>query len=130
MCRLLGQPAADIPADPQFLRARIAQITTTGAGLSQARWRNVKSLVNAVLTITGASVMGRRSAAALLPEWRDLIARVPDRYDRAKLSKLARFCSLRGLTPEEVNDAVLTVLARCSCAAQSSGRSKSSGMRA
>src|SRR5262249_24811634 len=76
--------------------------------LSEARWRNVKSLFNAALTITGASAMGRRSAAALLPEWSSLIARIPDRYDRAKLSKFARFCSLRGVTPEEVNDEVLT----------------------
>jgi integrase len=107
LCRLIGQPAGDIPADPQLLRARIAQITATGAGLSEARWRNVKSLVNAALTITGASAMGRRSAAALLPEWSNLIATITDRYDRAKLSKFARFCSLRGSTPEQVTDAVL-----------------------
>jgi hypothetical protein len=86
----------------------IAQITATGAGLSQARWRNVRSLFNAALASAGASTIGRRSNAALLPAWRDLMARMPDRYDRAKLSKLARFCSLRGLTPEQVNDAVLT----------------------
>jgi integrase len=108
MGRLLGHPASDIPADPRLLRARIAQITGAGAGLSEARWRNVKSLFNAALTIVGASAMGRRSTAALLPEWRDLIARISDRYDRAKLSKLARFCSLRGLTPKQVTDAVLT----------------------
>ncbi len=108
MSRLLGQPATDIPADPRLLRGRIAQITATGAGLSAARWRNVKSLFNAALTITGASTMGRRSTAALQPEWRDLLARISDRYDRAKLSKLARFCSLRALTPEQVDDAVLT----------------------
>ena len=100
MSRLLGQPATDIPADPRLLRGRVAQITAAGAGLSPARWRNIKSLFNAALTITGASATGRRSTAALRPEWRDLLARIPDRYDRAKLSKLARFCSLRALTPE------------------------------
>lgn len=108
MCRLLGQPATEIPADPEVLRKHIAQITAMAAGLSQARWRNVRSLFNAALMIAGASAMGRRSTTPLRPEWSDLIARVPDRYDRAKLSKLARFCSLRGLTPENVNDAVLT----------------------
>jgi len=107
MGRPFGQPLADIPADPQLLRARIAQITATGAGLSEARWRNVKSLVNAALTITGASAMGRRSTAALLPEWSNLISTITDRYVRAKLSKFARFCSLRGSTPEQVTDAVL-----------------------
>lgn len=108
MSRLLGQPAADVLADPQLLRGRIAQITAVGAGLSPARWRNVKSLFNSALTITGASTMGRRSKAALRPEWRELLARMSDRYDRAKLSKLARFCTLRALTPEQVTDAVLT----------------------
>jgi integrase len=108
MGRLFGQPLTEIPADPRLLRARITQITATSAGLSEARWRNVKSLFNAALAIVGASAMGRRSNAALEPEWRDLITRIPDRYDRAKLSKFARFCSQRGLTPEEVNDEVLT----------------------
>ena len=55
MSRLLGLPATDIPADPQLLRGRVAQITAAGAGLSPARWRNIKSLFNAALTITGAS---------------------------------------------------------------------------
>jgi integrase len=108
MSRLLGLPAADIPADPQLLRGRVAEITAVGAGLSPARWRNVKSLFNSALTITGASAAGRRSKAALLPEWRELLTRISDRYDRAKLSKLARFCSLRAMTPEQVTDAVLT----------------------
>jgi integrase len=106
--RLLGQPATAIPADPKLLRGRIAEITAAGAGLSPARWRNAKSLVNAALTITGASTMGRRSTATLRPEWHELLARVSDRYDRAKLSKLARYCSHRALPPEEVNDEVLS----------------------
>jgi integrase len=108
MSRILGLPATDILADPQLLRGRIAQITAVGAGLSPARLRNVKSLFSSTLTITGASTMGRRSKALLQPEWRELLARMSDRYDRAKLSKLARFCSLRALTPEQVTDAVLT----------------------
>lgn len=108
MSRLLGLPATDIPADPRLLRGRVAQITAAGAGLRPGRWRNIKSLCNAALTITGASTGGRRSTAALHREWRDLLARIPDRYDRAKLSKLARFCSLRAQTPEQVNDTLLT----------------------
>jgi integrase len=108
MSRLLGQPATAIPADPKLLRGRIAEITAAGAGLSPARWRNAKSLVSAALTITGASTMGRRSTATLRPDWHGLLARVSDRYDRAKLSKLARYCSHRALPPEEVNDEVLS----------------------
>jgi integrase len=108
MSRLLGQPATDIPADPQLLRGRLAQITAAGAGLRPARWRNVKSLFNSALTLAGASAAGRRSTVALRPEWHELLARISDRYDRAKLSKLARFCSLRALPPEGVTDEVLT----------------------
>jgi hypothetical protein len=37
MSRLLGQPATDIPADPQLLRGRVAQITAAAAGLRAAR---------------------------------------------------------------------------------------------
>lgn len=108
MCRILGQPASHIQADPRFLRGRIAQITAASAGLSEARWRNVKSLFNSALMIVGASAIGRRSNAALQPEWRDLMALIPDRYDRAKLSRFARFCSQRGITLEQVDDGVLS----------------------
>jgi integrase len=106
--RVLGQPLTDIPADPRLLKARIAQITATSAGLNEANWRNVKSRFNAALTIVGASAMGRRSTAALLPEWRDLISRISDRYDRWKLSNFAHFCSDHGVSLEQVNDTVLT----------------------
>jgi integrase len=109
MGRVVGQSLADIPADPRFLRARTSQITAISAGLSEARWRNVRSLVNTLLMTTGASAMGRRSTAALLPEWRDLIARMTDRYDRAKLTRFARFCGQRGLIPQHVNDTVVVV---------------------
>jgi integrase len=108
MSGVLGQPVTDIPADPRLLRPRIAQITAISVNIKEARWRNVKSLFNAALTISGTSTMGRRSSATLAPEWRDQIARIPDRYDRAKLSKLARFCSLQGVPPNGVDDAVLT----------------------
>jgi hypothetical protein len=108
MSRLLGQPAIDIPADPRLLRGSIAQITGVGAGLSPGRWRNVKSLFNTALTMTGASTMGRRSIATLGPQWCEPLARVSDRYERAKLSKLARYCSLHAVTPGQVSDAVLT----------------------
>jgi integrase len=105
--RALGQPLTEIPADPQFLRMRVAPFTAISAGFSEDRWRNIKSLVNALLTTTGASAIGRRSTAALLPEWRDLIARMTDRYDRAKLTRFGRFCGQRGLIPQDVNDTVL-----------------------
>ena len=108
MSGLLGQPATDIPADPQLLGGRVAQITAAGAGLRPARWRNIRSLLSSALKITGASEAGRRSTRALRPEWDELLTRIPNRYDRAKLSKLARSCSHRALLPEEVNDEVLS----------------------
>jgi integrase len=108
MSRLLGQPATAIPADPQLLRARVTQITAAGAGLRPTRLRNVKSLFSSALTITGVNAVGRRSTTDLRADWRELLARISNRYDRAKLSRLARFCSLRALMPEQVNDAVLT----------------------
>ncbi len=109
MSRLLGQPATDIPADPQLLRGRVAQITAAGAGLRPAPLAQYQvALQRRADDHGGERAGGRRSTAALHPEWRDLLARIPDRYDRAKLSQLARICSLRALTPEQVNDTVLT----------------------
>src|SRR5438445_1283904 len=58
MSRLLALPPSEVAADPKALRSRLSQMTAIGVGLSLPRWRNVKSLFNAALTLTGATSLG------------------------------------------------------------------------
>jgi hypothetical protein len=57
VCKLLGLPAAECDCDPQLLRPRLGQITASGSGLKPGRLRNVRSLFNSALTLTGVTSM-------------------------------------------------------------------------
>src|SRR2546430_473182 len=70
--RLRQLPLSEISADPEALRTFLGQITAASASLSPGRWRNVKSLFRAALTLTGVTVTGARSRNAMSPEWLEL----------------------------------------------------------
>jgi len=107
MARLLGLPPADIAADPEALRYRLRPMTAASTGVSPRRWRNLKSLFNMALTVTGVTSTGQRSRDVISADWLELLNRISDRYERARLSKLARYCSLRSITPSGITEAVV-----------------------
>ena len=106
IAKLLGQPAGDIEADPAAIRQRLVPLTAASAGTSPGRWRNLRSLFTAALNLAGVSVVRRRKRDTLLPAWRELLGRVPDRYERSRLSRLASHCSANGIAPEQLDDAI------------------------
>jgi len=106
LCRALGQIPADVPADAVILRRRMKDLSAPAVSLSKGSWRNVKSLVSKALALAGVTVVAGRAKAALLPEWKGLLAQAPDTC-RYRLSRLARYCSGRGLAPVAVDDAVM-----------------------
>lgn len=106
IAKLLGQPASDIEANPPAIRQRLTSFTAASTGVSHGRWRNLRSLFAAALNLAGVSVVRRRRRDALSPAWQELLSRVPDRYERFRLSRLASHCSASNIAPEQVNDAV------------------------
>ena len=96
---LIGIPAADIPADAAVLRRRLSILTPAGAGMTPRRFKNVRALLTAALDLTGAKVVRRHSRYALTPAWRNLLARVNERYERARLSRFFGYASGRGVEP-------------------------------
>ena len=105
-CRALGQIPADVPADAAILRRRMKDLSAPAVGLSRGSWRNTKSLVGKALALAGITIVAGRAKAALMPGWKELLARAPDEC-RYRLSRLARYCSGRGLPPVAVDDAVM-----------------------
>jgi integrase len=101
---LIGMPPSDIPADVAILRRRLSLLTPAAAGMTPGRFRNVRSLLAAALDATGASVVRRHSLDGLAPDWKELLARVPDRYERARLSRFFGFATARGIAPDQVDD--------------------------
>ncbi len=109
---LLGRRPEEIAVDVEALRRQVALFTPAAARMSPRRWRNVRSLFTAALTLTGVPMIRRRQKASWSPAWRHLLERVPDTYDRARLSRLAAYCSIQNIQPDQVGHEVVANFAR------------------
>ena len=107
LCRLLARPPSDVIANPTELRQQLARISPNSTGLSRGRVRNLKSLVGQALLLVGVTSLPRRSRAPLPQPWRDLLARLDDRYQRSHLTRFARYCADRDIAPEMVDDTIM-----------------------
>ena len=106
LCRVLGKTPAEVPADPGVLGRALRRALPATAGISPARWANIKSLVLQALRLTGCRVLPGRSLHPLTPAWAALNALLPTRYDRAGLSRLMHYCAGQGIPPDAVDQAV------------------------
>ena len=108
VAQFLGESPDAITADPASLRDRLALLSAAAVGVSQQRWRNIRSLAAAALDLAGARMVRRRIRGQDLPaSWAELLGRIGNRYERARLSRLASYCSVSGIAPEQVDDAVI-----------------------
>jgi integrase len=105
VARLLDHPAADLPADPAAIRQRLAVFTAAGAGMSDRRWRNCRSLLTAAFNLAGVRAV-RRRRAPLAPDWEALLQGVNETFERFRLSRLASYCSEHAISPDQLDDAV------------------------
>lgn len=109
MCRALGQPPDSLPASFELLRGRLAAFHPLSAGIRPKRWQNIRSDVSFALRHFGpVPPVTRRAPLPTHPEWQCFRKAIGDHEHLSwKLSRLARYCSERGTTPSEVNDAVM-----------------------
>lgn len=106
-CKALGFEPAHVPANHSYFRQRLKGFHPLEAGVKKKRWQTIKSDVNAALALKGISKGQTRGLAPISPEWLDLKRfMVNQRYDWG-FSRLARFCSNKGLGPVAVNDEVM-----------------------
>lgn len=104
---LLDRPLAQIPADPRLLAARLGEIAPAARGLGQKAWNNLRSLLRKALSLVQSMAPGRH-LGPLSAEWQALFDQIPNRGQRARLSRLAHHCSAAGTGPAAVDDAVMT----------------------
>src|SRR5689334_15160717 len=71
VARMLGRPAEAIPAEPRLLARLLKEIAPEAAGISRARWNNVRSLLRSALELTRPMMPGRQSQL-LSPAWQAL----------------------------------------------------------
>jgi integrase len=108
LARAIGRRLEEIPANPRYLRERLANMTPAMANVSQGRWNNVLSLTRSALKRAGLSTMPGRSTEPLQREWVDLFRHLNHRRLREGLSRFARYCSRLGIPPSEVTETVAT----------------------
>jgi len=108
-CDVLQLDPAGTPANFSTFRAGLVGFHPLSVGVQKKRWQTIRSDVTFALKYAGVSSVEPKRRLAVEPEWRAL-------YDQMKadglkwawgLSRLARFCSDRGIAPQQVAPAVL-----------------------
>ena len=115
LCRVLGRLPHELPADTALLNRLMRTALPAAVGVTPARWANVRSLVLRAMSRTGCRIMPGRRLHPLAPAWAALDGGLPDRFARAILSRLMRWCSAEGIAPEEVDQAVVERFGRALC---------------
>ena len=105
--RVIGLPAADIPASPAFLQPRLADVAVVAHGFSKGHWANTRSRFAAALKVAGVPLVPGKRRTPLSPAWAAFQARLPDKWLRSGTSRFAGYCSALGIAPSKVNDEVL-----------------------
>lgn len=103
----LHRTPAEIPANHGYLRRAFERIEHGTLGIGRARFRNVQSLVKRGLEVAGVPTSGRSYLAPLNPIWTALRESITDPYPRECIQRFMRFCSVKGIGPEQVNDRVV-----------------------
>jgi hypothetical protein len=98
----VGAALEEIPADPLLISGRLNDITPGSIGLSRGGLNNLRSLLLSAISLVQRTSPGRH-LNRLSPEWHGL-GLVKSRSDRIALSRIAHFCSARGIGPNAVND--------------------------
>jgi integrase len=99
--KVLGRPLREVPADPAALAPLLAKANPMSARMKPARWSRIQTLVRAALAKAGYQVMPGRDLAPTSPAWEQLLAGRSARI-RHGLSRFSKWCSRRGVEPEQV----------------------------
>ena len=107
VARVLDREAGLIPALPSRLREEFAQVLPAAHRISLKTWATVRSNVLSAIELSGVAKIVRTSRHTVTPEWHALWQLLPSKRLRNGLSRFCRYASAQGITPSEVDDAVL-----------------------
>jgi hypothetical protein len=97
----------DISLHPKQLRGLLVPGAPATEHLSRKSLQNLRSDLAAAIALSGLRPLLRTARAKLNPAWVGCRALVTDKGISAVLYRLSAFCSARGISPEDVNDAVM-----------------------
>ena len=101
-----GTPLATIALDARYLVDDRIKLIRQHTQITKARRSNIVTLLNQVLRRAGVLTVGARRGGLTSHAWTVLINSLPTLSARASLSSLAKFCSARAITPNQMTLAV------------------------
>ena len=107
VARVLDREPGRIPALPSKLREEFAKVHPAAHRISAKTWATVRSNVLSAIELSGVAKIVRTSRHTVTPEWHALWQLLPTERLRHGLSRFIRYASAQGITPAEVDDAVL-----------------------
>jgi integrase len=107
VARLHGDEPGRIRLEIPTISQRLASAMPAAAGLSQKTLANVRSDFLAAVRTSGIKPALTLAKTPMTPSWRKLMADLSSKRMHIGLSRLARWCSGRGIEPARVSDAVL-----------------------
>jgi Phage integrase family len=99
--KLANRPPAAIPLDLAGIRETLDRMVP-----GQKRWAKLRSYLAAAIAASGLLPMLKTSDVRVDGDWEQLLASA-DQRTRHALSRFARWASLRGIHPEEVDDSAI-----------------------
>lgn len=111
VARIMDRPPSGIGADLSMIREALETAMPAQHGLTEKRWSSIRSDFMGALRLTGIAEPLATSKAVLSEPWRAFLEGVVIRDYQTGMSRFARFCSLNGVEPEQVNDHVLQAFA-------------------
>jgi hypothetical protein len=106
VARALQRAPEDLPAQPADLTRRLKGFAPAAAGLTESRWRNAVSLLRFALRHFGIMTIPGRSTVPFALAWTALFGTMKRMGDRMALSRFARYCTDRGVDPDDVSDQI------------------------
>ncbi len=100
-------PLDMIPASTRFLRDRLKHVHPSHVNVSKRRMQNVRSLIMAALRAEGIATKLAPYMTEMTSEWLSLWEMLDGSvYYKTELSRLFRYCSNQGFSPDEIDDDV------------------------
>jgi integrase len=112
IAKALDVPLENLAARWMGVRLRVSQLHHARAGIEWKTLANHKSNVKAALLWFRDERGLPRRGTPVTPEWHRLRCRIMDRSRKAKLTGLIRFCSLRGIGPQAVDETAVDTYMR------------------
>jgi integrase len=102
-----GIKLASVIARPTDLRTVLAGLNAAALGISAKSLSNAKSLIRKAVVELGFRRTWITRKVNLAPEWKTLLVTIVRRHHRWGLSRLAAYCTLKGIKPEDVTPETL-----------------------